>query len=535
MVQHCATERAWWQTAVVYQIYPLSFQDSNADGRGDLPGLLSRVEYLDWLGIDVVWLSPVYRSPMADFGYDIADFTAVDPVFGTLADFDRLLEALHARGIRLVLDYVPNHTSDQHPWFIESRSDRSSPKRDWYLWQDGRPGGEPPNNWLSRFGGSAWALDERTGQYYYHSFLREQPDLNWRNPHVRRAMQDVLHFWMQRGVDGFRVDASAVLAEDELLRDDPPNPQFNEATTPPPERLRRVFTDGRPETLEYLAELREVIDEYPGRVLLGEVQGTTNRIGRFYGDGQRPIFHLPLNFMLLDVPWDAASIAAAMDEYVNAVPTGAWPDWVLGSHDKHRIATRIGDAQARIAAMLLFTLRGTPIFFAGDELGAHDGRIPPDRVQDPFERFVPGFGLNRDPERVPMRWDPGPVGGFSAVEPWLPVADDVGVCNVARQRADEKSMLALYRRLIRLRREQPALATGEYIAEAGVGTVLVFRRRTDGCELRIMLNVGSQPQVVKVTEPVRVLLSSHLDRHGETAQIELPLRANEGVVARVGG
>src|SRR4051812_43009711 len=259
----------WWQLGVVYEIAPVSFQDSNGDGKGDLPGLINRIEYLEWLGVDVVWLTPVFPSPFFDFGYDIANFCAIDPRFGTLQDFDRLTSGLHQRGIRLLLDFVPNHTSDQHPWFIESRSSQAISKRDWYLWADPAANGGPPNNWLSRFGGSAWQWDD-SGQFYYHSFLAEQPDLNWRNPAVRDAMAEVMRFWLRRGVDGFRVDASAVLAEDELLRDDPPNPDADEST-PPPQRLKRVFTDDRRESMAYLEEMRQVVDEFEDRALAGEV------------------------------------------------------------------------------------------------------------------------------------------------------------------------------------------------------------------------------------------------------------------------
>ena len=347
---------------------------------------------------------------MVDFGYDISDFCDVDPLFGTLDDFDALLQEMHARGIKLLLDFVPNHTAADHPWFAESRSSRSNPKRDWYVWADPAEDGGPPNNWLSRFGGSAWAWDDATQQYYYHAFLREQPDLNWRNAAVRRAMADVLRFWLRRGVDGFRVDASAVLIEDELLRDDPPDPKYDPKTTPPPQSLTRVFTDYRPETMDCLAELRAVIDEFPQRVLAGEVQGKTERIGHFYGTEQ-PRLHLPLNFALVDTQWSAVAVQAAIDAYLNAIPHAAWPDWVVGGHDKRRIATRIGHPQARILAMLLFTLNGTPFFFAGDEIGMTDVPIPPESVQDVFEKLVPGYGLNRDPERSPMSWDGSRNGG----------------------------------------------------------------------------------------------------------------------------
>jgi alpha-glucosidase len=529
-----AQSLAWWQRTAIYQIYPRSFQDSNGDGIGDLQGVLRRIDHLTWLGIGAVWLSPIYPSPMLDFGYDICDFTGVDPQFGTLDDLDALIHALHERDIRLILDFVPNHTSDQHPWFVESRRSRESPRRDWYVWADPGPDGGPPNNWLSRFGGSAWHLDEGTGQYYYHAFLKEQPDLNWRNPEVRYAMGEVLRFWMRRGVDGFRVDASAVLAEDALLRNDPPNPEYDEHT-PPPEKLRRVFTDDRPETLEYLAELRRVVDEFDDRLLLGEVQGEKDRIARFYAIDHTRLLHLPLNFLLLDVDWKADAVAAAMDEYLNVVPEDAWPDWVIGSHDKCRIATRVGVEQARIAAMLAITLRGTPILYSGDEIGMQQEPIPPDRIQDPFERLVPGYGLNRDPERAPMRWTDEEKAGFTTGEPWLPIGPKFRETNVASQRADPHSLLALYRSLLQLRGEEPALIAGRYEPLRTHGDVVMFRRCCDRDSILVALNLGASSQQVDLAAPGHVCLSTCLDRVDERVERTLSLRPNEGVVLKARG
>jgi alpha-glucosidase len=522
----------WWQRAVIYQIAPMSFQDTNGDGKGDLRGIVSRLSHLEWLGVDAVWLCPIYRSPMRDFGYDISDFCDVDPLFGTLRDFDELLAKMHARGIRLLLDFVPNHTSSEHPWFIESRSSRLSAKRDWYVWADPDRNGGPPNNWLSRFGGSAWEWDHSTGQYYYHAFLPEQPDLNWRNPAVRAALADVLRFWLRRGVDGFRVDASAVLIEDDLLRDDPPDPKYDPKITPPPQRLTRVFTDDRPEAMECLAELRSVIDEFPERVLAGEVQGKTDRIGHFYGN-DRPRLHLPLNFALIDAEWSAIALQAAIDAYLNAIPTDGWPDWVIGGHDKKRMATRIGKAQMRILAMLLMTLRGTPFFFAGDEIGMTDIAIPRNRIEDIFEKLVPGYGLNRDPERSPMRWDATRHGGFTSGEPWLPMGDDIGEQNVARLQQDHGSLLWLFRSLIALRKARPALSTGEYHAVRSRDDVLMFKRSLGDECLLIALNLSSQPRNIRLRGKAKLLMSTSLDRVSEVVENESILRGNEGVILEV--
>jgi alpha-glucosidase len=523
---------SWWQRAVFYEIATISFQDSDSDGRGDLAGLLSRIDYLEWLGVGAVWLTPIYPSPMLDLGYDISDFCDVHPDFGTLAQFDDLVRQLHRRDIRLILDFVPNHTSDRHPWFADSLSSRRAKKRDWYIWSDPGPHGGPPNNWQSRFSGSAWQWDQPTGQYYYHSFLREQPDLNWRNADVRAAMADVLRFWIKRGVDGFRVDASAVLAKDTLLRDNPPDPEADE-TKPPPQRLRNIFTDDRPEAMAYLADMRKVIDEFEGRVLCGEVQGKTDRIGHFYGQ-DNPRMHLPLNFLLLDSQWDAISLQGNIDAYLNAIPDKAWPDWVIGGHDKHRIASKLGQAQARVLAVLLLTLRGTPFFFAGDELGMEQVPIPPDRVTDPFEKLLPGYELNRDPERVPMRWDAGKNGGFSEGEPWLPMGPAVAERNVATLKEDKRSLLWLYKRLITLRRDEPALTAGTYVPERSRNDLLIYRRVAGDDTILVALNLLHEPRRLEWHEAGHVLLSTHLDEfHGERVQGPVLLRPDEGLIIKL--
>jgi alpha-glucosidase len=520
---------AWWRNAVIYQLYPLSFQDSDGDGRGDLPGLLQRLEHLQWLGVDAVWLGPVFRSPMLDFGYDIEDFTDVDPRFGTLGDLDALIGALHAGGMRLILDFVPNHTSDRHPWFAASRSSRDDPKRDWYVWADPAPGGGPPNNWLGRFGGSAWEWDERTGQYYYHAFLKEQPDLNWRNAQVRAAMTDVLRFWMGRGIDGFRVDASAVLAEDELLRDDLPNPEAGD-DTPPPDRLKREYTNYRPEVLGWLAQLRRAVDAFEGRVLLGEVDGAGGRIRDFYGDAQRPILHLPLNYRLHDGDFRAEALAPAIEDYLKLVPVHGWPNWLVGGHDKRRIVDRVGADRARVAAMLQFTLPGTAVLYQGDDIGMPGVNVPSDEARDPFERRIPGYGLNRDAERSPMEWDGGANAGFTSGTPWLPLAAGHAGRHVQRQRDDPTSMLALVRRLIALRHREPALGTRLYRTEWVRDGMLCFRRDDGDHALRVVLNFTGEPQRASLPRAGTIVLSTHLDRDGETARGVLALRPNEGVV-----
>ena len=365
------TDPIWWKRGIIYQIYPRSFQDQNGDGVGDLAGIARRLDYLSWLGVDAIWISPIYPSPMADFGYDVADYCDVDPLFGSLADFDDLVRAAHARGLKVILDFVPNHTSDRHPWFLESRSSRASPKRDWYIWRDGRNGG-PPNNWVSQFGGSAWTYDPGTGQHYLHSFLREQPDLNWRNPDVRAAMLDVLTFWLDRGVDGFRVDVIWLLIKDEALRDNPENPgwQPSQATI---NRLLQVHNADQPDVHDVIRDMRSLLDRYDERLLIGEIYLPLERLVAYYGKDLSGA-HLPFNFQLILTAWKADAIARLIDEYENALPPGGWPNWVLGNHDQPRIAARVGEAQARVAAMLLLTLRGTPTMYYGDEIGTRARR-----------------------------------------------------------------------------------------------------------------------------------------------------------------
>jgi alpha-glucosidase len=521
----------WWQRGVIYQIYPRSFQDSTGDGIGDLPGVLSRLDYLESLGVDAIWLSPIYPSPMADFGYDISNYRDIDSLFGTLADFDQLVAELHRRGMKIVLDFVPNHTSDQHPWFVESSSSRQSPKRDWYIWRDPATGGGPPNNWLSNFGGSAWQWDHHTGQYYYHAFLAQQPDLNWRNPKVQDAMLDVLRFWLDRGVDGFRVDVIWHIVKDDQFRDNLPDTSY-EPHLPPHRQLLATYNTDRPEVHDIIARMRSVLDEYGERMMVGEIYLPTERLVTYYG-AQGNGVHLPFNFQLIELPWHARALEQAIERYEALLPSYGWPNWVLGNHDNSRIASRIGAAQARVATMLLLTLRGTPTMYYGDELGMHDVPIPPDRVQDPFEKNVPGIGVGRDPERTPMQWSSTENAGFTSGTPWLPIARDYQSVNVETQSADSKSALALNRRLLALRREQLSLSIGAYSSVAAQDDVLAYRRQFDGAaRYLVVLNCGPEATVFhdSLGNAGTIAVSTHLDRRGEPVQGQIELRANEGLV-----
>ncbi|KQO71022.1 alpha-amylase family glycosyl hydrolase [Methylobacterium sp. Leaf89] len=524
-------DTVWWKSGTVYQVYPRSFQDSDGDGIGDLRGITRRLDYLAWLGVDAVWISPFYPSPMADFGYDVADYCGVDPLFGTLEDFDALVAEAHFRRLRVILDFVPNHTSIAHPWFADSRSARTSAKRDWYIWRDPAPDGGPPNNWISNFGGPAWTLDEATGQYYYHAFLREQPDLNWRNPSVRAAMHDVLRFWLDRGVDGFRVDVIWHLMKDEGFRDNPENPGFSSGQAEI-NRFAQVYSADRPEIFDVIAEMRAVLAPYGERVLIGEIYLPVERLVAYYGADLAGV-DLPFNFQLIQTPWNARSVAELVIAYENALPPGGWPNWVLGNHDQSRIAARVGAAQAGIAAMLLLTLRGTPTLYYGDEIGLAHVTIPPDRVQDPWERNEPGHG--RDPERTPMQWDDSFHAGFSAGEPWLPLSPDAATRNVECQCDDARSLLTLYRRLLRLRRDHTALSTGGFRSlPSSTAFVFAYERHDGDATLRILLNFSASRQTIIDTaedgSTWAILLSTRPDRPISRSDDAMVLEADEGLI-----
>jgi alpha-glucosidase len=524
-------ETVWWKKGIIYQVYPRSFQDSDGDGVGDLEGIRQRLDYLAWLGVNGIWISPIYPSPMVDFGYDIADYCGIDPHFGTLGDFDRLVAEAHELGLKVILDFVPNHSSDRHPWFIESRASRESPRRDWYIWRDPKPDGGPPNNWISNFGGSAWEFDERTGQYYYHAFLKEQPDLNWRNPAVREAMHEVLRFWMRRGVDGFRVDVLWHLMKDPELRDNPPNPAYQDGK-PDIERLLQTNSADHPDIEGVVRELRAVLDEFPDRVLIGELYLPIERLVAYYGKDLEGA-HLPFNFQLIHAAWHAGTIARLVEEYEAALPAGGWPNWVLGNHDQRRIAARVGPQQARVAAMMLLTLRGTPTMYYGDEIGIGNVTIPPEAICDPWALNEPGLGVGRDPQRTPMQWNSDEHSGFSTAGPWLPISEDYVALNVETLKAHRQSILWLYKRLIELRASRPALSIGGFHMLAVDGDVLLYERRQDDEQLLVALNFSPEEKAIAIPlehRPRSILLSTALDREGERQGTKLRLRPNEGVV-----
>jgi alpha-glucosidase len=522
----------WWQTGIIYQVYPRSFQDSNGDGVGDLKGIISRLDYLQQLGITAVWLSPIYPSPMADFGYDISDYEDIHPLFGNMNDFDQLLKDVHSRNMKLILDFVPNHTSDQHRWFLESRTSRESPKRDWYIWEDAAEDGGPPNNWLSVFGGSAWEWDENTRQYYYHAFLKEQPDLNWRNPEVVEAMLGAMRFWLEKGVDGFRVDVMWHMIKDKQLRDNPANPHY-EQHMPTYDQLLPFYSTDQPEVHDVVSRMRGLLNEYEERMMIGEIYLPIHKLVTYYGENGSGA-HLPFNFMLISLPWNAMAIAAAVDEYEGALPENGWPNWVIGNHDQPRITSRVGAAQARIAAILLLTLRGTPTIYYGDEIGMRDVPIPFEEIRDPQGLNMPEKNLSRDPARTPMQWTPGLNGGFSTATPWLRLDKAYSRFNVEVENGDPHSMLSFYKKLIGLRQSEASLMAGLYIPVYSDHQGMAYERRAEGsAAFLVVLNFTHRPFYFKYPVKGSIVLSTSRELEGYEIDGKLNLSGDEGVIIRV--
>ena len=524
----------WWEGAVLYQIYPRSFADANGDGIGDLAGIFERLDHLrgtdESLGVDAIWLSPIYPSPLADFGYDISDYIGIAPEFGTLADLDALIAACHERGLRLLMDLVPCHTSVEHPWFVESRSSRDNAKRDWYIWADASPAGGPPSNWTAAFGGSSWERDPATEQFYLHSFYPEQPDLNWRNPEVAEAIADVMRFWLARGIDGFRVDAIFAAVKDELFRDNPPDRR--------PGAIPGLGTGGgqdplwsmnRPEVHDVIRHLRRVASEFPGRVLVGEAYLPVEELAGYLGHGTDDEFNLAFDFELLLSPWEHQHLTLAIERAEALHPAGIWPTYALGNHDQRRHATRWGAERTRVAAFLLLTVRGVAVLYAGEEIGMVDAE-PTSLPEPPFDR------AGRDGCRTPMQWDATPSGGFTSGTPWLPLVDP-DIRNVEDQENDPASLLNLYRRLIAARREVPALGRGSHRSIFGVAPdVLAWLRERDGERILVLLNVGDERRTCELPGfdgTAEILVGTDHARAGSVALRGLTLEALEGMALRL--
>lgn len=524
----------WWKRGAVYQVYPRSFADADGDGVGDLEGIRRHLDHVASLGVEAIWLSPVFPSPMADFGYDVADYCDIDPTFGTLADFDALVADAHARGLRVVLDWVANHTSEEHPWFLASRSSREDPRRDWYVWADPAPDGGPPNDWVSAFAaiGPAWTLDEATGQYYLHSFAPQQPDLNWDNPEVEAAMHATARFWLDRGVDGLRLDAIIKVAKDPLLRDAAASP------VSPHEDWETIH--------DRLARLRAVLDRYPDRMMVGELWAKD--LLRFVTFLSGTGMHLAHNFEFVDLPYDAALYRDFIDRFEAQTQalTDAWPCWFLENHDLPRVASRfdeggLGPARARAVLLLVYALRGTPFVYQGQELGLPGAVVPPERVVD-----VDG----RDPQRAPMPWRrpsaAGPGAGFTTGEPWLPLVEDAETLCVEAQEADPSSTLHLARQIAAVRRDSRALQTGRQrtLDVDGASTpadVLAWLREGDGERFVVAINMGTMPRTVALADvgaAGALVLSTARDRYdaGGGAVVDLSalaLAPGEGVLVRL--
>jgi alpha-glucosidase len=506
----------WWRSGVVYQIYPRSFCDTDGDGVGDLEGIRRHLDHLTWLGVDALWLSPVYPSPMADFGYDVADYCDIDPLFGSLDTFDALVAEAHRRDLRVILDWVPNHTSDQHAWFREARSGPDAARRDWYVWRDPGPDGGPPNNWVAAFSPSpAWTLDEASGQYYLHLFLPEQPDLNWANPDVRSAMHDTLRFWLDRGVDGFRADVVHCIGKAPALDDDPPE------YVP----LPHCILNDRPETHPMLRDLRRLLDGYEGdRMMVGEVVLLDPAlVASYYGRGDE--LQLAFNFAPLHTAWDATRWRDVLTRtQAELEPIGAWPTWVLSNHDNPRHRTRYGSTvRARAAAVLLLGLRGTPFLYAGEELGLEDAAVPADRVVDPG---------GRDGCRAPLPWDASEGHGWASLDPWLPWPPHSDRLDVASQREDPDSMLHLYRRLLAVRRGSPALVRGDQeLLDLPEGVVGWRRRYRDDVRVVLVNFTAGDVAVPGVDGTVEV---SSCPERRSTAAFDATLGGDEAVIVRAG-
>ena len=528
----------WWRGAVGYEVYVRSFQDTDGNGVGDLAGVTQRLPYLAALGIDVVWLTPFFASPGLDHGYDVADYLAVDPMLGTLDDWHALSSTAKQLGLRLFVDIVPNHTSSHHRWFQEAVAHPTGPFRDYYVWADPAPDGGPPNNWLSFFGGPAWTYDAHTGQYYLHQFVRQQPELNYRNPAVLAAMLDAMRFWLARGVDGFRIDVIWLMIKDALFRDEPLDPNWNGVT--PHHSLQHIYTADQPEVHDVIRAMRRLLDSFEDRMMVGEIYLSNTRLMTYYGAALDEC-HLPFNFQLINAQWNAQTVRRLVDQYEADLPPGGWPNWVMGNHDQHRLATRVGVQQARVANMLLLTLRGTPTCYYGDEIGMENVPIPLDRVQDPPAVNQPAIAhiVGRDPARTPMHWDASPNAGFApaGVQTWLPLAADYAARNVAAESADPASTLSFFRALTALRNASPALQIGAYAAvETGVDEIYAYTRSHGEERYLVLLNFGQGSHRLDLRalgERATIALSTGMLSTGAIRLRQVYITPNEGLLLRL--
>ncbi|WP_394180776.1 alpha-glucosidase family protein [Marinomonas posidonica] len=536
------TNLNWWKGGIIYQIYPRSFMDANGDGVGDLVGITSKLDYVASLGVDAIWLSPIFTSPMKDFGYDVSDYCDIDPMFGSLDDFKKLVNRAHELGLKVMIDQVISHSSDVHPWFEESRQDKTNPKADWYVWADPKPDGSPPNNWLSIFGGSAWKWDSRRLQYYLHNFLESQPDMNFHHPEVRKAHLDNMRFWLELGVDGFRLDTVNFYFHSEGLEDNPPVPPGEPKTKGAPEDnpytyQRHVYDLSRPENLAFLKELRALMDEFPGSTTVGEIGDDfpLNRMAEYTSGGDK--LHMAYTFDLLNKPHSPAYIRDVLKNMQDIVGDG-WPCWAVSNHDVVRARTRWGadedgEAYPLITTALIASIRGSVCLYQGEELGLPEAEVPYERIQDPY-----GFPLwpvfkGRDGCRTPMVWENKAQGGFSTIEPWLPVDKDHLPLSVAEQEANSDSLLHKMRQFIKWRQQQPALVNGELTQiDVANGELIAFVRDYQEESLLVVLNMTGEEQVATLSSGGVELL----DGHGFQCQLSgqtLTLPAYQACYARL--
>jgi len=508
-------KKIWWKHGVVYQIYPRSFYDSNGDGIGDIPGIISKLDYIAGLGVDAIWLSPVNMSPMFDFGYDVSDYREIDPIFGKTEDYSTLIKECHKRDLKIIMDLVFNHSSHLHPWFIESRSSRNNPKSDWYIWRDGKKG-KYPNNWMGEFGGRAWEWDEVREQYYLHLFLKEQPDLNWRNNELRQAVYEEFRYWLDAGVDGFRLDVINFFVKDKEFRNNP----FAIGRYPRPHDMQKhIYNRNQPELHDILHDIRSILDGYYSRMMVGETFADDMNPAMpasYMGDGSDEL-HLAFDFSTMFLQWDAKKFFNSINSWINAVPNNGWPCHVFSNHDQPRSMTRFGkrnesESRGKVLAVLLLTLKGTPFLYYGEELGMANRHIPKKHIHDPVGLKYWPIPVGRDGERTPMQWTPGINAGFTAGEPWLPLNNNYTKVNVQTELKDEKSFLNFYKSLIKLRKRNDILAFGSWEpVNKGEDDILSYRRIYNNRELLVILNFSSK---LKKKIPVditnrKVLFSTH--------------------------
>ncbi len=526
----------WWKHGVFYHIYTQSFYDSNGDGIGDLQGIIQKLDYLESLGIDAIWLSPIYSSPMHDSGYDVSDYRSIDRVFGSMSDFKQLIFECHTRGIRLILDMIMNHTSVDHPWFRQSRSDKTNPKRDWYIWKDGKKG-SPPNNWKSAFGGSAWQYDELTGQYYLHSFLKEQPDLNWRSKSLRKKFFEEIKYWLDMGVDGFRLDAINMIGKDKHFRDNPgPLGWFNLG--------ENLLNRNAPRSHKIVRKLRKLMNSYDDKIIVGEIfappPGSPKIAASYLGNGENQL-HMAFDFSLIFQRWSATHYYKAIENWYRQIPKKGWPSFVFSNHDLFRSKNRLGvgknkEDKARLMAVLLLTLRGTPFIYYGEELGMENAKISKDEIVDPLgKKYWPLFA-GRDMARTPMQWTNDRYAGFSSFEPWLPVHKNFETINIQNLENEQGSILNLYKKLIQLRRDYPSLSMGEWKPKIkGENGLISYYRIYKNRKIQVILNFTGNKKTYKNGKEVfwKVLLSTQRRQTNDVDFNHFELLPYEGIILKL--